>query len=71
VNYIIIRSASFKGKIVLERVDKATYDAYHYGGSQGVENVTTNEKARKVIIDGQLRIVRGDKVFDATGRQIE
>ena len=69
VNYIIIRSAVFKDKIVLERVDKATYDAYH--GTQGVEEVTTNEKARKVIIDGQLRIVRGDKMFDATGRQIE
>ena len=60
---------SYKDKIVLERVDKATYDAYH--GTQGVEEVTTNEKARKVIIDGQLRIVRGDKMFDATGRQIE
>ena len=69
VNYIIIRSAVFKDKIVLERVDKATYDAYH--GAQGVEEVTTNEKARKVIIDGQLRIVRGDKIFDATGRQLE
>lgn len=71
VNYIIIRSATFKGKIELERVDKATYDAYHLGGQQGVENTAVSEKARKVIIDGQLRIVRGDKVFDATGRQIE
>ena len=71
VNYIIIRSASYKGKIELERVDKATYYAYHYGGGQGVEEVTATTKAHKVIIDGQLRIVRGDKVFDATGRQIE
>lgn len=37
---------------------------------EGVENVTATEKAHKVIIDGQLRIVRGDKVFDATGRQL-
>lgn len=71
VNYIIMRSATFKGNIKLERVDKATFDAYHFGGSQGVENTAVTEKARKVIIDGQLRIVRGDKVFDATGRQIE
>lgn len=69
INYIIIRSAACKGQIQLERVDKATYDAYHYG-TQGVENTTVNAKARKVIIDGQLRIVRGDKIFDATGRQL-
>jgi len=70
VNYIIIRSASFKGQIKLERVDKATYDAYHWGGNQAIENTIVSEKAHKVIIDGQLRIVRGDKVFDATGRQL-
>lgn len=71
INYIIIRSSSLKGQIKLERVDKATYDAYHYGnGNQAIENTTVSEKAHKVIIDGQLRIVRGDKVFDATGRQL-
>jgi len=35
-----------------------------------VENTTVSEKAHKVIINGQLRIVRGDKVFDVTGRQL-
>jgi hypothetical protein len=54
----------------LERVDKATYDAYHFGGDQAIENTTVNEKAHKVVINGQLRIVRGDKMFDATGRQL-
>ncbi len=70
VNYIIIRSASYKNQIVLERVDKATYDAYHYSGSQAIENTEVSEKARKVFINGQLRIVRGDKMFDATGREL-
>lgn len=69
VNYIIVRSASFKGKIVLERVDKATYDAYHYD-LQGIKKVETKAKARKQIIDGQLRIIRGDKMYDATGREL-
>ncbi len=68
--YIIIRSAQFKGQIVLETVDKATYDAYSFGGSQAIENAEVSEKARKIFIDGQLRIVRGDKIFDATGRQL-
>lgn len=67
INYIIIRSAACKGQIQLERVDKATYDAYN---PQGIENTTVNNKAHKMIIDGQLRIVRGDKIFDATGRQL-
>lgn len=70
VNYIIIRSASFKGDINLERVDKATYDAYHWGGNQAIENTTVSEKAHKVIIDGQLRIIRGDKIYNAIGRQL-
>lgn len=68
--YIIIRSAQFKGQIVLETVDKATYDAYSFGGSQAIENAEVSEKARKIFIDGQLRIVRGDKIYDATGRQL-
>jgi len=70
VNYIIMRSATYKGNIVLERVDKETYDAYHFGGNQAIENTPVTEKARKVFIDGQLRIIRGDKMFDATGRQL-
>ena len=68
VNYIIIRNAKFKGQLQLERVDKATYDAYQ--GPQSIENTTVNDKARKVIIDGQLRIVRGNRVFDVTGKEL-
>ena len=71
VNYIIIRSATPKGQIKLERVDKTTYDAYQWGNkSEAIENTTAKEKAHKVFIDGQLRIVRGDKVFDVTGREL-
>lgn len=70
VNYIIIRSASYKGNIVLERVDKATYDAYHWGGSQDVENTTVEQKATKLMKDGRLVIQRGNRLFDATGKQL-
>jgi len=71
INYIIIRSASYKGNIVLERVDKATYDAYHWSGSQGVSNVQSDkEQSTKVLVEGQLRIICGDKMYDATGRQL-
>ena len=37
---------------------------------QGVEHTVVSDKAHKMIIDGQLRIIRGDKIFDATGRQL-
>lgn len=67
VNYIIMRKASYKNQIVLERVDKATYDAYHL---QGVENTVVSEKAHKMIVNGQLVIIRGEKMFDLTGRQL-
>ena len=39
-------------------------------GAQSVGQTIVSEKAHKVIIDGQLRIVRGNKIFDATGRQL-
>ena len=38
---------------------------------QGIEKTQVTDKARKTIIDGQLRIIVGDKVFDATGRQLQ
>ena len=40
------------------------------GDSQAIDNTFVGEKAYKAIIDGQLRIIRGEKVFDATGRQL-
>ena len=40
------------------------------GDTSDISEVASGVKARKVIIDGQLRIVRGDKIFDATGRQL-
>ena len=37
----------------------------------GVENAEASEKPVKMIIDGQLFILRGDKMFDATGRLVK
>jgi hypothetical protein len=65
----------------VESVDQATYDAYtidwgteNPGGGeeqhQAIDQVEGPKQACKMIIDGQLRIVRGEKVFDATGRQL-
>jgi hypothetical protein len=68
-----MRSCTFKGSIEVEKVDKNTYDSYsiNWGnGDQAIENAEVGEKARKVMVDGELRIIRGEKVYDATGRQL-
>lgn len=38
--------------------------------AQGLNDTMTTDKARKAIVNGQLVIIRGDKMFDATGRQL-
>ena len=40
------------------------------GEDQAIENTTVADKAYKKIINGQLVIIRGEKMFDATGRQL-
>ncbi len=71
VNYIIIRDASCKGQIKLERVDKATYDAYTWGNSQGVEETKVSEKAHKVMVDGQLYIMYQGTKYNVQGAAVK
>lgn len=39
--------------------------------AQGFENILGGDQPMKVMIDGTLYIIRGEKVFDATGRLIK
>lgn len=39
--------------------------------AQGFENLQTSDKPMKVVIDGALYILRGENVYDATGRMIK
>ena len=39
--------------------------------AQGFENLDASEKPLKVMIDGTLYILRGEKVYDATGRLVK
>ena len=70
--YIIMRKVKFKGDIVLESVDKATYDAYHIipQAHQAIDNTEVKEKARKVMIDGQIYIHRGEKIYNLQGQTV-
>ena len=36
-----------------------------------IDNIETNDTPMKVMIDGQLFIIRGEKMFDATGRLVK
>ena len=40
------------------------------GAPQGIENVVLTEKAKKVVVDGMVFIVRDGKMFDLTGAQV-
>ena len=76
--YLIMRKCTFKGSIEVEIVDQATYEAYSidWGTStpgnqnEAVANTVVKTKARKAIIDGRLVIIRGEQMFDATGRAL-
>ena len=39
--------------------------------AQGFENILGGDQPMKVMIDGTLYIIRGEKVFDATGRLVK
>ena len=40
------------------------------GQQEAVENTVVKTHARKAIIDGRLVIIRGEQMFDATGRAL-
>lgn len=39
--------------------------------AQGFDNIEASDKPMKVVIDGTLYILRGEKVYDATGRLVK
>jgi len=43
----------------------------HADATQGFENIETSDRPMKVVIDGTLYILRGENVYDATGRMVK
>lgn len=56
-----------EGKIQIE-IGNGT--ATHGEAPEGIENVVLTEKAKKVVVDGMVFIVRDGKMFDLTGAQV-
>ena len=59
---------------------KVTYDVIvgggivgdeHHGTEEGFENLESGDQPMKVLIDGTLYILRGEKIHDATGRMVK
>jgi len=76
VNYIIIRKIAFKGEIELQRVDKATYDAYSFDindegdDDSAVENTTIRTNVTKTVINGQVVIIKDGVQYNLLGAQL-
>lgn len=55
-------------------VDLSDYDAFRWAAdvpsTTGIENVVLTEKARKVVVDGQIYIIRDNKLFNIHGAQL-
>ena len=50
------------------------YSGANYGWKtavQGIENIELTEKAKKVVLDGMIYIVRDGKLFNVTGAQVK
>lgn len=48
-----------------------TLTAYFVPSTEGFENIHTGENAAKVLIDGQILILRGDKTYTMTGQEVK
>jgi len=75
VNYIIIRKIAFKGDIELQRVDEATYNAYHFdingeGDDSAVESTTIRTNVTKTVINGQVVIIKDGVQYNLLGAQL-
>jgi hypothetical protein len=53
-------------------LDFSDPDSYKWamGGEEAIENVVLTEKARKVVVDGVIYIVRDNKLFNLQGAQV-
>ena len=56
------------------RVGDVEYLAFTYAGEpeqeEGIEHIVLTEKAKKVVVDGMVYIVRDGKLFNLTGAQV-
>ena len=74
MNYIIIRKIAFKGQIELERVDKATFDAYSLefcDEEDAVETPTVKANVTKTIENGQVVLIKDGVRYNLLGAQLQ
>jgi hypothetical protein len=65
---LVCQIKNYKGTI--ENADTKGYVDITEQAPQGIENVTLTEKAKKVVVDGNVYIIRNNKMYDLTGAQV-
>ena len=68
--YVIVGSIS-GGKPAATSGKQVRSMPLHVDTTTGLNELNTSEAPTKVIINGQLYILRGEKMFDATGRLVK
>ena len=70
VNYDVLKAAGPASAPAAGR-RRVTMGINGKDATQGFENILGGDQPMKVMIDGTLYIIRGEKVFDATGRLVK
>lgn len=72
LRYLCFRQMKLNATFDGIRVAKTWAKALNYQASQGIEDVQENTvQGTKILRDGQLLILRGDKIYTITGQQIQ
>ncbi len=72
LRYLCFRQMKLNATFDGIRVAKTWEKALNYKASQGIEDVQENAvPGTKILRDGQLLILRGDKIYTITGQQIQ
>ena len=67
-----VRSTDMFGKAISDWAKGNSFEVTVKDPATGVENVQSdNVQSTKVMINGQIFILRGDKMFDVTGKLVK
>jgi hypothetical protein len=47
-----------------------TLESDNHNPSQGIENLQTEVNVQKILIDGQMYILRGEKIYSVQGQMV-
>ena len=75
-----LRALASRYRFSFETKNAATQTLFAYTGSfhtngtdapEGIEDINAKENAQKVLIDGQIYILRGDRLYTHQGQEVK